>query len=377
MNFIDHLRKTLTGWNAGKLALALAGFASCVVLTDLPTGTEHWSADLQTAHFSERKPTQYSHIAVVEITETTLETLPYVSPLDRGLLADLITAIDNAKPKAIGIDIVFDRATEPVKDERLIEALKAAQSPIVIGALDKTTMLPKESAFQSDFIARSGGKAGHVYLDTRYRNPTVISDHVVREIAEPLTGEGAIPSLAQALADSVFDVDDSHIAWLLPPRDGSSTFLTLPAEAVLGKVVPLEPLLKGKIVLIGGNYPDRDQHLTPLSVESGRRIAGVFIHAHILRQYLDKATLRSLPWYALAALFVGAFIAGFVRGFCLPKKPGYPIFAEMITALGLLLAVFIAFAGFDTLVPFLSLWLAIAAAALVGDLWRDFVREQA
>jgi len=45
--------------------------------------------------------------------------------------------------------------------------------------------------------------------------------------------------------------------------------------------------LAGKIVLVGGDFVDRDLHLTPLSVNSNERMSGVKIHAQILAQLRD------------------------------------------------------------------------------------------
>ena len=90
-----------------------------------------------------------------------------------------------------------------------------------------------------------------------------------------------------------------YISWLLPPRNGSETFLTLPAEQVLeraGATLPLSDLVRDRIVIVGGDFPDRDQHLTPLSAFTSERTSGLFIHAQVLAQLLDGRSIHPLSW---------------------------------------------------------------------------------
>ena len=82
------------------------------------------------------------------------------------------------------------------------------------------------------------------------------------------------------------------------PKDRTETFLTLSAEQVLGRsggpALPIADMLSDRMVLIGGNFSDRDQHLIPLSVTDGRRYPGLFVHAQILAQIMDERSLSTL-----------------------------------------------------------------------------------
>ena len=92
--------------------LAIAGgFLLLTTLLHLPHGPEHWSADLRTKYLSTRPQTQHKRIALVYVTEKTLESHAYTSPTDRQLLADLVRAVDAAKPAVIGFDFIIDRPT--------------------------------------------------------------------------------------------------------------------------------------------------------------------------------------------------------------------------------------------------------------------------
>ncbi|MCB1456905.1 MAG: CHASE2 domain-containing protein, partial [Nitratireductor sp.] len=62
-------------------------------------------------------------VVVVAIGEETLKQFPYRSPIDREFLAGVVAAVAKARPKAIGIDILFDQATEPAKDGELARVI--------------------------------------------------------------------------------------------------------------------------------------------------------------------------------------------------------------------------------------------------------------
>ena len=63
-----------------------AGFLLLTTLLHLPHGPEHWSADYRTARWSKHPDTQHKRIALVYVTEKTLEVLP-VSFADRPATA--------------------------------------------------------------------------------------------------------------------------------------------------------------------------------------------------------------------------------------------------------------------------------------------------
>ena len=67
---------------------------------------EHMLGDVRTAYLSDRLPSQHPHVAVVSITDETLKDNKVRQPIDRGLLARLVDAVDAAGAKVIGIDIL-------------------------------------------------------------------------------------------------------------------------------------------------------------------------------------------------------------------------------------------------------------------------------
>ncbi|GEM_PF-1297812 len=317
-----------TGLFAGLIWSAVVAMALLALsMSDrLPEGPEEWTLDWRTALFSDAPVEQRKDIAVVLVTDDSLAKYPYRSPVDRALLARVIKGLDEAGAKAIGLDFIFDRPTEPAKDDALASAIKNARTPIVFGAIDQRDKGVREEnfAFQDEFFRKGGRPAAHIFFGTDNKTLT-ISDNVIRRVGEASLQPAFEKGLAEALASTEkprAPLETPLIDWLLPPADGSSdTFLRLQIrthapgspDASAVNVIPLEwrPALKGKFVLVGGEFGDRDRHLTPLSVGGKARMPGVIIHAQILAQILDGRSLILAPrvWEAFALFAIAA--AGF------------------------------------------------------------------
>jgi len=110
--------------------------------------------DWRTALFSRTEPQTRKDIALVLIGDRSLARYPYQLPMDRGLLAQIVRTLDAAGAKAIGLDIIFDRATD--KDDILIDAIRGSKAPVVLGAIDSrlTGIEPENLAFQRAFLSR-------------------------------------------------------------------------------------------------------------------------------------------------------------------------------------------------------------------------------
>ena len=100
----------------------------------------------------------------------------------------------------------------------------------------------------------------------------IIVDNVIRLMAKPMPPAPTrrhSPSNSRRRPAPIQAEVGLH---LLAARagDNTETFLTLSAEQVLGKgggpALPINDMLSDRVVLIGGNFSDRDQHLIPLSV---------------------------------------------------------------------------------------------------------------
>jgi CHASE2 domain-containing sensor protein len=277
---------------------------------------EHQLADWRTGLLSDRLPTQHPQIAVVLVDDDTLKGLPYTSPVDRGVLARLVERLDAAGAKAIGLDFVFQRPTESGKDKALITAIRTTHAPVILAAGDERTrgLSEEELDYQRDFITQTGRRAGYANLD---EDP----DDVVRHRVDK-SPDGRYPlSFAARLAeiDGKADTDPSgRMAWLRRPANNADTFFTVKASLVLDDSAVGEAVrarIKGRLVLVGGAFPDRDRHRTPLFASDGeggtRDIHGVFLHAQALAQILDgRYVLETADWPVVLLVSMAGFMLG-------------------------------------------------------------------
>ncbi len=322
---------------------------------------DHWTADWRTAYLSPAAAKPHPRIAIVAITDETLKDLPS-SPIDRGLLARLVDAIDAAGPRAIGVDIFFLKKTEEAKDEALIAALRDAKAPVVLGAIDERGELSAERVqFQADFLARTGREAGYLNLRTE-------KDGVVRYGARAHPGSSYPKSWPRLLAEAEgMPAQDTGapIRWTLPGPDATPAFDVILAHDLLGPSSATQAQrLSGRIVLIGGEFkqPPRDRHRIPLSVRDGNDIAGVAIHAHILAGLLNPGNaLGELSPVATRLLLVVLGCAGLLLGWMFWRSGDRGLTSSTFATLLLVGVDVLLFTQFNLLMPFtlgLVAWLA-------------------
>lgn len=278
---------------------------------------EHWAADWRTALLSDRLPTAHPGIAIIGITDQSLDGYPYILPINRGYIADLVTAVDEAGAKAIGLDFYFTRDTEPDADAKLIATLQKLGPKAVLGAFEDPRR-KEQLAYQHDFIAKTGVTAG--YLDLLPER-----DHVIRYRTTARPGmrftESWSAQVAKPLGWAGGPAPD-RIAWLLPPRDGGPTFRHIEAHRFLA-ATPQERtiMVGGRVVLIGGELFTLDRHFTPLSLMTGAGMRGVEVHAHMAAELIDnnRSYAELDPTHARIFLAALAFL-GVVLGLRLQRK---------------------------------------------------------
>jgi len=281
--------KPIGAWFNGAAVVGglLALFALFLVPTIEPAllRAEHWAADWRTAWLSERLPSSHPKVAIVRITEESVADFPYFLPVNRGYFADLIDAVDKAGAKTIGLDFYFTRDTEKKFDDKLRETLRRLKDKLVIGALEKR-LRPRQLEYQHEFI----GDTPAGYIDFRRE-----TDHVVRYRAYPASEGRYQESFSTRLARAdgwTGTAPPERIGWLLPPTDGSGTFVTVKAHELKAKLEQNPDLLKDRIVLIGGDLYTLDLHWTPLSIRDGKQTVGVEVHAQMVAELLDRNRSR-------------------------------------------------------------------------------------
>lgn len=301
------------------LLSALFALGSTLALAELvPTYApgllrfEHALGDARTAWLADRLPSQHPRVAIVGITDETVQDLSARLPIDTDLLVRLVQAVDAAGASVIGLDLLFTRFSNSPTEERFVKVLRDARAKVVLAAVDERVGLnATQAARHKAFLAAAGRPFGYVNLATE-------RDWIVRFKALP-TLDGAYPkSFARVLAEQggTTRFSTSHrIAWLGPPVDGTDTFLTVPGEFLLGaSASPLARAslagLKDKIVIVGGMFPDIDQHITPLGTRTSERTPGAVIHAHIAAAYVDGRSVGEPDTSLLPIRIVLAALAG-------------------------------------------------------------------
>lgn len=283
--------------------------------------------------------------AIVSITEPSLRGYPAVKPVDRALLARLVTELQDSGARAIGLAFQFDRPTLPEKDDALARAIAASDLRIAVGVVDTRSKLPDENLeFQTAFLEKAGNPLrGHLYFDTADGQVGQQPDLAIRFMAPRITKPDETHiSLAEALLDAGgIEVEDfwlkddrndekaaRHIAWLQPKaRNKASTFtlITVPPHdnpgATKGPVLsPAQrDILRGRFVIVGADVELNDRKLTPFSVIGSQRMTNAEIHAQIAAQLKDKRSTTELTFEEEAGLaFIIAtlaFLVGLTRSF--------------------------------------------------------------
>ena len=310
-------KPALAGPLQRRLAPVLAACLALILVLPVATRLEPRLGDVILFAGGGTAAEQREDIVILTITEETLAAFPYRSPIDRGFLAALIRRISATGPKAIGIDILFDGPSDPVKDADLLAAIDEASSPVILAvASDLNDLTPQQRLYLGNSV--SGRGHGSIVLQ---RDD---SDGIVRHLPFPQDRDGApITTFTAALAAGAAGTPPprGRILYQAPQGPGLTAFPQYPAHTAA--LLPDE-WLAGKYLLIGTDLPHLDQHPAPmvsLAGTEGGTVPGIAIHAHILAQVLEGRSLPALPLETglmLAALAAAATVTGFT----LTQKPG-------------------------------------------------------
>ena len=90
---------------------------------------EHWTSDWRATFLSDRPKGQHPRIAVINVTEDSIQQYAYRTPIDRGLVARLVTAIDKAGAEAIAIDFFVPENNRAAKGRTVDRGNKGRKGP--------------------------------------------------------------------------------------------------------------------------------------------------------------------------------------------------------------------------------------------------------
>ncbi|MDX2043100.1 MAG: CHASE2 domain-containing protein [Acidobacteriota bacterium] len=293
-------------------------------------------------------------IIIVAIDDHSLQSLSarFGSwPWPRSAMATAIEALTEARPLAIGLDVIYSEASTPEDDRRLAAAI-AHNGRVVLPAqlyetANRTAWLRPIPEFANaaqsighahispgvDGMARSiqlskaDDRAGRLWALSAevVRLAERISDNTIAEQSGALQfGVHQIPVRDESTASAIPGVSivrQNEMLINFAGPTGSFTSVSI-ADLIEGKTSP--QTFAGKIVLIGATAASMgDSRIVPFMNfstarrEGGQEMPGVEIHANIINTIRNQSALRMLPdWLAFAvALGVILLSALVVRRF--------------------------------------------------------------
>ncbi|MEI9886957.1 MAG: adenylate/guanylate cyclase domain-containing protein [Rhizomicrobium sp.] len=307
-------KKFLDAATAAGIALVMALLAMLAVdNVSFLTSADRFVQDWEIAFRSPAEP-QDPNILILSVDEGVMQHFPYRSPLDRGFLASLLTALDAKHPRAIVVDYLFDQPTEKAKDEALRAVLRSMETPTVVSYFEANTNVGKDQiAYLNAFVParmRASANIGTDQTDTvRWINPGKTG----------ATGEYLL-SVPRKVA-RIFGIETPNtqvpIVWHAAPGENQPAFAEIPAcVAGLPTCLPIASILpaamfSNKVVLIGSHLNLVDQHRTPFATDPAdprATLPGVVTFAHAISQFLDHRAPPQLSWvsnFLVALLFAG------------------------------------------------------------------------
>ena len=391
------VRRVVAQLGAARIVIALLLLAIALQIAALswrlPLLRDAESAlyDLRAANLAPGADTD-KRITLVVYTADTNRATGQISPVDRTILAKALAQIDQLGARAVAIDVLFD---SPQDDDSLLQGtLKAMKTPVFLAFADARTN-PDAITYEQEQDLRTYVAAA---ASPKVRPASILletdTDGVARQW--PRQYAGLPPLLAVAMSQAGGDGDGRFasytgpIRFRMPLSSDRPVFDKIPIDLLADPdSAPLvQDVIKGRYVMIGGDFSDFDQFDTPFTrtgnpITGERRMIGVEVHASMLAQLLDHALPATVPdwtkWIAAAAvMLLGAATALFSgRGAVI----GLAVMLQFV--LFLVMPFLLERWGFDTLglpsmgwiVGWLLAYTAInAAMRVIGAKQREFAQ---
>ncbi|MBB6523428.1 CHASE2 domain-containing protein [Pseudoteredinibacter isoporae] len=274
-----------------------------------------------------------SPVVVIYFDEQIAKSLPYRSPLDRCVLANLIDTTFKLEAKFLVLDILFDQKTEPHKDHHLQQTVERYQEKILFALpaptdeFAETPYQPIISAPQTYFFSAA--------LKKDY-------DNVVRRAYVHYNTQESLSFAAAKRFDKELSIVDKEILidWLPIDQTGNELIRRIPAQMLTLPPVAsqcstpdilsfpdstdyLKSAIKDKIVFLGVDYRSADRHHTPFDTNLNQTpaMSGVDIHAQITQQLLDNRTISEIPLSIVAAIMLGIYLTSANASSVIRKGP--------------------------------------------------------
>ena len=267
----------------------------------------------QTLGERRHKVEQDQRFLLIPYTQDTLRATAKRSPLDRAILARALGNIDRMGAKAIGIDILIDQP-QP-EDAQLLSAFKGMKTPVWLAFANRKFATDEIEQWQQDFMNGLFRQLEGTNVRPTSVRFEVDNDNVLRRWPSlppelppfmPMAVTGARPGFAyQGSAD-----------FRTPANPERPVFASLPIDLFADSATAglLADQVRDRIVLIGGDFPDRDRFEVPATRLDAPTKSGLEVHAAMSAQLLDLRLPRPagpISLWALAILVVlcGVFTA--------------------------------------------------------------------
>jgi class 3 adenylate cyclase len=257
-------------------------------------------------------------IVVVGIDEQTAKALPEPLTLWHKHLGKFLHIMAQAKPAAVGIDIVLpDRsydAVAPGSDGALLRGILEARHvyPLVLALTVDPSGKPRH--IHRAFVTAAGDGA------TGFALFPVDPDGIVRRFDEHLADTpGPVPTLAGQIARKLgVEPRTGIIDYSRGDAFGYIPLYKLLELADAGRQDVFESVFRNKVVMLGTVLPFADRQRLPVQLASWDRGAydtpGVLLQAQTLRNILDGNLIQPVSRTLAAALTVAMTLLWFVAG---------------------------------------------------------------
>ena len=228
-----------------------------------------------------------SQVVLIAIDDPSLQALG-AFPWPRQRYAELLGQLQALPPQAIVFDLLF---SDPSPDDGLLAAAIADSPAVILASAWDRDGQPLEPA---PTLAAAALASGHILQPHQ--------GGYIQSI-DPLIGTQ--PALAIVTAEAL---GLSQQAVTLPPLDRPlwvnwpGAAATLPTysfvDVVAGRVPP--EVFEGKVVMVGATALGLDDWVTPFDINPPA--SGVYLHAALVDNLLDRDWLRPVPGSWVAAL---------------------------------------------------------------------------
>ena len=320
-----------------------------------------------------------SPIVIVTIDEDSFDELELAWPWPRALHGTFLDVVGQAKPAAIGLDVIFaeSSARGPADDRALADAVTRARRVVLGAALTEVReQIGDLMADKTDLNApirpiRDGA------FDFGFVNFNHDVDAFVRRVSLTRLYQGAemagfdllLCRLAATAGVPARPLPRQREV-IINFRGGPRTFPTVPYHRVVNGEVPPETFT-GKIVLVGATtHILHDIFPTPYAYEG--TMPGVEIHANAIETLLQGIAIRRSPETVVRLLTVAAGVVAVLAAARLHPLAAFGVVAGL--ALAYLAGTHLAFRE-GQWVEAVPVPLALGIGYF-GRVVRDFIQEQ-